>query len=1065
MSTLRTMQALRAENKQLHAKLSTRDKHIEQLRNGIHTYTRDGQLWVKVGPRSHMPLLQTLVALDAVKGGVQFSMPMRRALIRIFPYLPGMRCAAKVVSAICEELFHVRLQREPSESWLSDQHLQLMYFNEAFVGLQMALKHQGPYAVHHDGGDINKECGTAIAICAKVSSQRSIMYELRYKRVVQDKAATCALLIVDTLQELRQITYDVLLRALPALIAARSDGDAVDSTAATLAAAAALADTPAQQGAPPLAQDAQAGDAGGGAIAVLARQLSDRLLPAPPAPQALVALGSDNCDTALKVAPELAAQGLLAQTPCVVNCLMHVLNILAKRATAAQNSAALHDAVEGLVLKHAAAGKDLEILQSELSATALPPQTHKQLEAADTQAGASALINLFGMLMAFTGEGHERIYAAYLKAFAATLPKAEQAKLSGLQGSARSYDPFKHSPACVQIAHQILPAAMREMAMTRNGQLQATWLAQKALKACQNPHTIAGLLLMPILDGLLFRPGLDMAAKAPAQSMHIPMRRCRAALMSYLPADSPVRLQAEGADVRRQAASGQPHSAGHSSTTVQQPSSARPPGASIAAALAGDSSGCDAADVQMHHAQQRELQVQPEQQQQCSSTAAIATGGADATRAEQTVPPQRDGMDAVMHATDTAEPPEPTTERSSSLTHSKYANVIPFFAMYTRPGTGNVFGAHGPMPATANIVRETQPDEHLWGMVQQLQTRYNLSTRMPATSTSMQLTAPTNPDCLRERKPAKRGKGKQSAKRARAASTSGHIEQQPRRSQQPRAASPSPAASHAVGLPPLPRRSPHAQKTCNAAASTSKAPSTQAEQVSSAPSTQAEQASNDMRLHLRDWHTLPHKLRCIATLQWLVAASNDEALQAQLLPAGTIAADYAWDRRPFPDSPLWHTTAGPSAMLELMFAQATIAIEHMLHTDTRNKDYLNEYACLGDQSHAALQTMVLVAIANLIEGCIGKNRQAKRSNASGFVETGASHKSLVNNGFNDWVQNDPDAAILFPILIAVAREVRCVICTTSLSSKPPHHEICLDAYLFLHAKSPPCSCCRCICLT
>ena len=174
----------------------------------------------------------------------------------------------------------------------------------------------------------------------------------------------------------------------------------------------------------------------------------------------------------------------------------------------------------GLVHKHAAAGKDLVVLQSELSATPLPPQTHKRLEAADTQAAASALINLFGMLMAFTGDGHERIYAAYLKALAATLPKAEHAKLSGLRGPAHSCDPFKHAPACVQMAHQILPAAIRKMATTRNGQLQATWLAYKALKACQNPHTIAGLLLMPVLNGLRFHAGLDMAAKAPAQSMH-----------------------------------------------------------------------------------------------------------------------------------------------------------------------------------------------------------------------------------------------------------------------------------------------------------------------------------------------------------------------------------------------------------------------------------------------------------------------------------------------------------------------------------------------------------------
>ena len=160
--------------------------------------------------------------------------------------------------------------------------------------------------------------------------------------------------------------------------------------------------------------------------------------------------------------------------------------------------------------------------------------------------------------------------------------------------------------------------------------------------------------------------------------------------------------------------------------------------------------------------------------------------------------------------------------------------MIPFFAMYKRPGTGNVlkhrFGAHGPMPAKANIVRIMQPDGHLWGMVQQLQTRYRLSTRIPATSTSMQLIASTNPDCLHERKPAKRGKNMLSAKRARAASMSGRVEQQPRRKQQPCAASPPPAASHAVGLQPLPPRLPSAQRMRNAtsAASTSNAPSTQA---------------------------------------------------------------------------------------------------------------------------------------------------------------------------------------------------------------------------------------------
>ena len=150
-------------------------------------------------------------------------------------------------------------------------------------------------------------------------------------------------------------------------------------------------------------------------------------------------------------------------------------------------------------------------------------------------------------------------------------------------------------------------------------------------------------------------------------------------------------------------------------------------------------------------------------------------------------------------------------------------------------------------------------------------------------------------------------------------------------------------------------------------------------------------------------------------------------------------------------------------MLELMFAQATIAIEHMLPTDNHNENYLNEYACLGDQSHAALQTMVLVAIANLIESCIGQNRRAKRSNASGFVETGASHKSLVDNGFNDWVQNDSDAANLFRNLVAVACEVRCFICTASLSCKPPHNKVCLAAYSFVSANSLCCSCCRCIC--
>ena len=106
---------------------------------------------------ANAPRVHTLVALHAVEGGVPFSMPVCRARIRIFPSLPGLQCAAKMPSAICTKLFHVRLQREPSESWLSDQHLQLMYFNTASVGLRMALKHQAPYAIHHDGGDSNKK--------------------------------------------------------------------------------------------------------------------------------------------------------------------------------------------------------------------------------------------------------------------------------------------------------------------------------------------------------------------------------------------------------------------------------------------------------------------------------------------------------------------------------------------------------------------------------------------------------------------------------------------------------------------------------------------------------------------------------------------------------------------------------------------------------------------------------------------------------------------------------------------------------------------------------------------
>ena len=54
--------------------------------------------------------------------------------------------------------------------------------------------------VWHSNSDLRQGVSAAV-----------IYVQLRYKRVVQDKAATCARLIVDTLQELRQINMNHMI--------------------------------------------------------------------------------------------------------------------------------------------------------------------------------------------------------------------------------------------------------------------------------------------------------------------------------------------------------------------------------------------------------------------------------------------------------------------------------------------------------------------------------------------------------------------------------------------------------------------------------------------------------------------------------------------------------------------------------------------------------------------------------------------------------------------------------------------------------------------------------------
>ena len=173
------MQMCRADKRKLLAKLETREDAIERLESQLHVRKlQNGELWIIPSRRAELPLLKTLESRGE-RGGAQFTLPMVRLAVSTAMDVDSFQKMGSVWRKAALQLFGVRLERVPSESWLGSLWGSLRFINWGMVAYQLMFKQPGEMQLHHDGSKINEEMLLSFGLTTKVDNVTSAQYMVR----------------------------------------------------------------------------------------------------------------------------------------------------------------------------------------------------------------------------------------------------------------------------------------------------------------------------------------------------------------------------------------------------------------------------------------------------------------------------------------------------------------------------------------------------------------------------------------------------------------------------------------------------------------------------------------------------------------------------------------------------------------------------------------------------------------------------------------------------------------------------------------------------------------------
>ena len=123
------MPTCRADNRKLLAKLETREDAIERLESQLHAHKRqNGELWIILSIRAELPMLKTLESRGE-HSDAQFTLPMVRLAVSTAMDVVSCHKMGSVWRKTALQLFDVRLERVPSESWLGSLWGSLRFIN------------------------------------------------------------------------------------------------------------------------------------------------------------------------------------------------------------------------------------------------------------------------------------------------------------------------------------------------------------------------------------------------------------------------------------------------------------------------------------------------------------------------------------------------------------------------------------------------------------------------------------------------------------------------------------------------------------------------------------------------------------------------------------------------------------------------------------------------------------------------------------------------------------------------------------------------------------------------